>query len=276
MSVSADRPAVRRDTVLFVACLAVSFIALLLPSAWAGAIATTVRETALRPAVTLQEVAAEGRTSRQRLQDALAQRDSAVMVARSLEGLGEENGRLRDLLGLTTAAPGSYVATAVLRQPLPTEGRTLLLSAGTQAGVREYQPVMAPEGLVGVVARVGPTTSIANTWAHTEFRVSAVTSDGSVLGIVAPSASTVPDLAVLEFRGIAYRDTVPDGTLVVTSGLGGVYPRGIPIGTVRGVRREELGWERVYRLVPRVNPGSVGHVLVLTGPLPPATPDSLP
>jgi rod shape-determining protein MreC len=276
MSVSADRPAVRRDTVLFVACLAVSVVALLLPSEWAGSITTTIRETALRPVVALQQVAAEGRTSRQRLRDALAQRDSAVMVARSFGGLEGENARLRVLLGLRGREPGSYVAAEVLRQPLPGEGRTLLLSTGTRDGVREFQPVVAPEGLVGVVARAGLTTSVANTWAHTEFRVSAVTSDGAVLGIVAPSASAVADLAVLEFRGIAYRDTVPDGTVVVTSGLGGVYPRGIPIGTVRGVRREELGWERVYRLVPKVNPGSESHVLVLTAAPTPFPPDSLP
>jgi rod shape-determining protein MreC len=63
---------------------------------------------------------------------------------------------------------------------------------------------------------------------------------------------------------VAYRDSVPAGTLVLTSGLGGVYPRGIPIGRVRGVRREELGWERVYEVLPLVNPGTVSHVLVLT------------
>jgi rod shape-determining protein MreC len=146
--------------------------------------------------------------------------------------------------------------------------------------VSAYQPVVAPEGLLGVVAWVGPTTSIANSWAHVDFRVSAVTADGSVLGIVAPSASADPSLNVLEFRGVAYRDTVPDGTLVLTSGLGGVYPRGIPIGQVKGVRREELGWERVYRLIPMVNPGVVSHVLLLTSPadtsVPAAPTDSLP
>jgi rod shape-determining protein MreC len=56
---------------------------------------------------------------------------------------------------------------------------------------------------------------------------------------------------------------VPAGTLVLSSGLGGVYPKGIPVGTVTGVVREQAGWERVYRLLPAANPGSVAHVLVL-------------
>jgi cell shape-determining protein MreC len=42
-----------------------------------------------------------------------------------------------------------------------------------------------------------------------------------------------------------------------------VYPRGIPIGRVAGVRKEELGWERIYRLAPLANPGRISHVLVL-------------
>ena len=50
---------------------------------------------------------------------------------------------------------------------------------------------------------------------------------------------------------------------MLSSGLGGVYPKGIPIGTVTGVVREQAGWERVYRLLPAANPGSVTHVLVL-------------
>ena len=63
-----------------------------------------------------------------------------------------------------------------------------------------------------------------------------------------------------------YRDSVPAGTLVLSSGLGGVYPKGIPVGTVTGVVREQAGWERVYRLLPAANPGGVAHVLVLVSP----------
>ena len=58
----------------------------------------------------------------------------------------------------------------------------------------------------------------------------------------------------------------PPGTLVLSSGLGGVYPKGIPVGTVTGIVREQTGWERVYRLRPAANPGSAAHVLVLVTP----------
>jgi len=264
---AADRSPFPRDTVLFLVCVILSVAALLAPASLTLAIANSIRDTALRPLVWLQGRAEEGRTSRTRLREAVAQRDSALMASRLVPALEQENESMRQLLGLRSREPGTgFVAAEVLHQPLPTDGRTLLLSAGAGDGVRPYQPVLALDGLVGVVTRAGATSSIANSWAHPDFRVSAVTEDGSVLGIVAPSANPDPSLTVLEFRGVAYRDTIPDGTMVVTSGLGGVFPRGIPVGRVRGVRREELGWERVYQLIPVVNPGHVSHVLLLTVP----------
>jgi cell shape-determining protein MreC len=45
-----------------------------------------------------------------------------------------------------------------------------------------------------------------------------------------------------------------------------VYPKGIPVGRVAGLRAEELGWERIYRLSPMANPGRVTHVLVVRQP----------
>ena len=262
---AADRSPLRGDAVLFASCLAIALTALLSPHAWTDAVAGWIRQTALRPLVLVQQRAEEGRTSRARLIEAMAERDSTAVLARDLAGLAGENSELRRLLGLQAAGPGTgFVAAEVLHQPLPTDGHTLLLSVGTEDGVQGFMPLVAGGGLLGVVARAEANSSIAFTWAHGEFRVSAVTENGAVLGIVAPSQHPDPSLVVLEFRGVAYRDSVPAGTLVLTSGLGGVYPRGIPIGRVRGVRREELGWERVYEVLPLVNPGTVSHVLVLT------------
>jgi rod shape-determining protein MreC len=153
----------------------------------------------------------------------------------------------------------------VLHQAQATDGRTLLLDVGTRDGVAEFDPVVAPEGLIGVVLNTSERSSVVMTWAHPEFRVSAFTVTGNASGVVAPSLLTGADGA-LEFRGVPYRDSVPAGTLVLSSGLGGVYPKGIPVGTVTGVVREQAGWERVYRLRPAANPGSAAHVLVLVAP----------
>jgi rod shape-determining protein MreC len=164
----------------------------------------------------------------------------------------------------------------VLHQAQVTDARMLLLSVGSADGVATFDPIVAPEGLIGVVWSVGPNTSVAMTWAHPEFRVSAFTANGNASGIVAASPSATSSDAYLEFRGVPYRDSIPSGTLVLSSGLGGVYPKGIPIGTVVGIIREQAGWERVYRVRPAANPGATGHVLVLTSPRKPGVADAFP
>lgn len=255
---------VRADLRAVVACLALSLLALLVPASWTTPLSGAIRETVLWPVVWVERRAEEDRAGRSRLLEALAERDSLRTERRELLDLAVENARLRVMLGLRErTAASSAITVDVLRQGMPTEASTLVLSAGRTQEVTPFLPVITATGLLGVTAAAGPSTSIAYTWAHEEFRVSAVSEDGSVLGIVAPATGGVAERALLEFRGVAFRDTVPDGMLLVTSGLGGVYPRGIPIGRVRGVRREELGWERIYLVVPAVNPGTVRVAMVL-------------
>jgi rod shape-determining protein MreC len=263
MASISDRRYTRRDTVLFVLCLGLSVLCLFSPVGWTYNLADTLRRTVLAPLVWLQVRAEEGRTSRKRFRVVTAERDSAAYLAQFLPSLRAENERLRQLLKLSQRLKKSYVPAEVLHQPQATDGRTLLLSVGSRQGVAPFNPVVAPEGLIGLVLTATPYSSIAMTWAHPEFRVSAFTVSGNALGVVAPSTEAGGGEGALELRGIPFRDSVPLGTLVLSSGLGGVFPRGIPVGTVVGTIREEAGWERVYRLRPSANPGSTPHVMVL-------------
>jgi rod shape-determining protein MreC len=263
MPSASERSYTRRDTVLFVVCLALSLFGLLSPRSWGLGISDRLRETILLPLVLLQAHAEEGRTSRERFRQVTVQRDSAAHLAQGLPSLLAENERLRRLLSLSRRLRTPYVAGEVLHQPQATDGRTLLLDVGRRDGISEFDPVVAPEGLIGVVLSVGERTSIVMTWAHPEFRVSAFTVAGNASGVVAPALSSTGAEGGLEFRGVPYRDSVPVGSLVLSSGLGGVYPKGIPVGTVLGVVREQAGWERVYRLRAAANPGSAAHLLVL-------------
>ena len=262
---ASDRAYSRRDTGLFLACVALSIIALFLP-AWVGSgVAAALRQSVLQPLVWLQERAEEGKTSRERFRMVTAERDSATLRAQSLPALQAENERLRRLLALDVRLTSRHIAAEVLHQAEATDGRMLLLNVGSHDGIAAFNPIVAPEGLLGVVWNVAANTSVAMTWAHPEFRVSAYTADGRVSGMVAPSAAGTASETGLEFRAITYRDTVPNGTLIVSSGLGGVYPRGLPLGTIMGVEREQGGWERVYRVRPAANPAATAHVLVLIG-----------
>jgi rod shape-determining protein MreC len=263
MASASERSYTRRDTVMFAGCIVLSLVGLFSPATWGMGIAAALRESVLAPLVWLQASAEEGKTSRVRFRALTAQRDSASYIAQSLPSLIAENERLRQLLALSHRLSTRYVSAEVLHQAQATDGRTLLLNAGERDGISAFDPVVVPEGLLGVVLNVSDRTSIVMTWAHPEFRVSAFTVTGNAAGLVAPSPSNAGGEGALEFRGVPYRDSVPVGTQVLSSGLGGVYPKGIPVGTVTGVVREQAGWERVYRLLPAANPGSAAHVLVL-------------
>ena len=266
MASTSERSFTRRDTVTFLACVALSVVALFSPEQWGQGVSDALRNSVLAPLVWLQARAEEGRTSRARLKAITIQRDSAAYLAQGIPSLMAENERLRGLLSLSRRVSSPYVAAEVMHQAQATDGRTLLIDIGRDELVSEFDPVVAPEGLIGMVLTAGQHSSVVMTWAHPEFRVAAYTVGGNASGVVAPSLSGLAGEGALEFRGVPYRDSVPAGTLVLSSGLGGVYPKGIPVGTVTGVVREQAGWERVYRLLPAANPGAVAHVMVLVAP----------
>src|SRR4029079_14464847 len=142
---------------------------------------------------------------------------------------------------------------------------TVTLTAGSNAGIKKYSPVVAPQGLVGQIQTADPTTSIGMLYSHPDFRASAMTAAGNAFGIVYPAASRKgADVYMLELRGVPARDTVIPGTLLVTSGLGGVFPRGVAIGTVVQAITSSEVWTHTYLVKPSVNPGQVTSVFILT------------
>ncbi len=234
MAIGTDRYASRGDTLLFLACVGLSIAALSLPDQWRDPLAQALRQSVLAPFLFLQRQTELLAAARYRYDAVVAQRDSAALAATFLPELRSENTRLRGLLGLSAKLGGGYVSAEILHQPEPTNPLSFVVSAGKKEGVRQLSAVVSPEGLVGLVASVDEHTSVVLSWAHPEFRASAIATDGSV----------------------------------VTSGLGGVFPRGIPIGTVVGPAGEEKGWGRTYLVRPAIHPAELSHVMILTSARP--------
>jgi rod shape-determining protein MreC len=114
-----------------------------------------------------------------------------------------------------------------------------------------------------MVETVDPTMSLAITWSHPDFRVSAMAADGSAFGIVKAHLGSGPERYLLELSGVQMSATLSPGTEIVSSGVGGVYPRGIPVGTVIGEVKTSEGWARTYLVQPAVKPFDVSSILVL-------------
>ena len=262
MALGLERYGTRADMAAFIVCLLLSLVALALPEGLRAPIAGTLRRTILAPALAVQYSSMRSEGYRAKLDALRAARDSLALGADQVPELGAENARLRGLLGLGRRLQSGFVTAEVLHQAGVSDGMTLVLSAGRAEGVRPLAPVVAPEGLVGIVRTVDRHTSSALAWTHPDFRTSAMVEGRKVYGIVASRRDERAG-ELMELRGVAYRETLTPGTLVVTSGLGGVLPRGVPVGTVQGALSESAGWERTYLLRPAVHPAEASHVMVL-------------
>jgi hypothetical protein len=237
VQIAPEQFASRRDTIAFAVCILLSIGVRAAPTGVQEAIGSTIRSTVLAPLLAIEyRILTE----------------QSVHFDKTAEFAREDSARVQALEALD-------------------------LQQESNKGVEERSPVVAPGGLVGVVTETDPSWSVLAVWTNTNFRVSAMTfarvagGEGSraVFGIVEPVSGEGPDARLMELKGIPYREEVPIGSRVVTSGegkpLGGVFPRGIPIGTVVRVGEESEGWSRTYIVQPAVPLASVWHVIVLTG-----------
>jgi rod shape-determining protein MreC len=141
-----------------------------------------------------------------------------------------------------------------------------LLDVGSDDGVQPGDPVLMRTGRIGVVGfirKVTPSTAVGLDWTHPEFRASAMTEGDSIFGMVEPRPGDFRAGDRLLLKAIPYHERLEPGTLIVTSGLGGIFPRGIAIGEVLELYQDEGRWVSEYWLRPVVEIGSVTHVLVV-------------
>lgn len=228
-------------------------------------VSSTIQSTVLRPFIAMQRVTADARRRASEVDALTVRLDSLTALVSTQAALRDENRTLRELLGLAERTPHRWMPASVLRPGTPGSQSMFIVDVGGEDGVPVGAPVIGPHGLVGEIRDVRAQTSVGMDWSHPDFRVSAMLAEGTVQGIVEPrkgSGFEANDRLVL--NGTAYHADVGPGMVVVTSGLGGVYPRGIPIGKIESLLEAEGSWRKSFWLEPMVEPGSVTHVLVLT------------
>jgi len=252
------------DTLVAAGCAVVALVLLILPDGPRAAIAGTIRGSIVAPLVATQQRAGLARRAFVEHDSLVRIADSIIQRSQRLDEVAAENARLRDLLRLGRSLRWGFVPAEALVGRGMGADHTLLLSAGRRAGVERLSAVVAADGLVGVVQDVDETSSVAITWPHREFRVSATSADGSAFGIVAAYEGPGEEGYLLELRGVPFRAQIRAGTPIVSSGLGGIYPRGILIGTVLRQLDATSGWTRTYLVRPAVRPSDVTSVMILS------------
>jgi cell shape-determining protein MreC len=259
----------RRQLGLAAGFFVLSVVVSSLPVGAQQAIAAGLRLTLLRPFIYTQETLTRARIRATETDALQARVDSLLASLTETARTREENVRLRALLGIGERLGRDYRAAEVVRPGTTGSESMFVVSLGSRHGVVLNSPVIDHRGLVGVIREVRPTTAIGIDWTHPDFRASGMDREGSVSGILRASRSAFREADLLVLEGAPYNTLLSEGALVVTSGLGGVYPRGVPVGTVRQEAGEGTGWRRSYFVEPLVNPASVTHVLVRVGAIGP-------
>ncbi len=255
----------RRELILSAVWILAAVLLVILPLSVQQGISAGLRASVLAPFLWTQESVSRTRVRAIEIELLQARHDSVVALLASQAELGAENARLRDLLDLRERTSPAFVPASAIRPGTRGSESMFLLDVGAQDGVAVNDPVVAAEGLVGVVREVGPRSSTALDWTHPDFAVSVMTLDAQVFGIVEARAGAFREADRLMLDGIPFYTLLEPGEVLVTSGQGYLFPRGIRVGTVLSLAEAEAGWRRGYWVQPAVRVGSVTHVLVITG-----------
>ena len=173
----------------------------------------------------------------------------------------DENRRLRRLLSLQEHLPLTTLSGEVIAREWGGWIRSLTVNRGRGDNVPRLTAVISPSGLIGRVVDVRPGVSIVQVLTDPTSTVGA-----HVLRTRTPGIVEGDPRGTLRFKFMA-RDgaSIQSGDVLVTAGQGGLFPRGIPIGTVRTIDNRGAALFHYAEITPAVDFARVDEVLLVTG-----------
>ena len=176
--------------------------------------------------------------------------------------IARENDQLRNLFGWQKQAPWKLkLANVVMRDPA-NWWRTVQIDLGSRDGIQTNQPVLTADGLIGRVSSVGYLNSQVTLIGDQNCRVSAVVENASHdMGVLTVSGPLDASLVPLSY--LASSANLKPGQNVLTSGLGGIFPKGIPIGKIVDAQSIEYGLATEARVKLNASLGALEQVWVL-------------
>jgi len=152
-----------------------------------------------------------------------------------------ENQRLRNALGLANRLPWKLKLTRVVGRDPANWWRTIRIDAGLRDGIPTNAPVLTAEGLVGRVSELGYSHSQVVLLGDPDCRVSALIEESRDHGVIAPNSSSPLDNILVDMSFLSRNSPLKAGQRVVTSGLGGIFPKGIVIGQIVDFHSVDFG-----------------------------------
>lgn len=168
------------------------------------------------------------------------------------------NKRLERLLDLKKSVKEQTIAASVIGEDATSWFRTLIIDRGSSSGIREGMAVISADGVVGQTVKVSSSTARVLLLTDHASGIAATIQRSRARGVVKGKGEM---LCALEFT--TREEDVKVGDTVITSGIGGVFLKGLPIGEVTMVKRGEYGIFQTVSIRPAVNLPHLEEVLVV-------------
>lgn len=179
---------------------------------------------------------------------------------RELEEVRRENQRLKTLLDLREKQPFDVTPAVVVGKDATNWFHSVLIDRGSHHGVARHMVVIASGGLVGQAVDVAPSSARVQLITDPVSSVGVLLQDSRATGLLVGAQS-----GRLRIRYLPIRAEVRAGEPVITSGLGGVYPKGVLVGKVVAVDKRSGALFQEAIVEPSVDFSRLEEVLVVSG-----------
>lgn len=176
----------------------------------------------------------------------------------------QENAQLRKFLGLKSKNQDFKPVSAAVVGSDPNDlFSQFTIDEGPQSGIAVNDPVITESGVVGWVSSISPSYSKVTTILSPDTKIGAVDKVNRESGVVGCDVK-LADQGIVRLNYLSAGTTVKKGDIVVTSGIGGVYPRDLPVGTVKKVDSDPYDVALHADITPFVKIKNVRDVMVIT------------
>lgn len=181
-----------------------------------------------------------------------------------LIGVLQENARLRKLVGFKRRHNEYELAPArIVARDVSPYFRILTLKLRTDAALKPRMPVVVAGGVVGQIHRTYGSFADVVLVSDPRSRIDVISQRSRAHGVVKGLGHAKDYLAEISY--LRRNDRVREGDVMVTSGMGGIFPPELVVGTVDSVTQRERGLFQKARLKPSVDYSRIEEVFVITG-----------
>jgi len=166
--------------------------------------------------------------------------------------------RLEHLLDMKSTIKAPTLAASVVGEDVTSWFRTMIIDRGSSSGIREGMAVIAADGVAGQIIKVAPTSARVLLITDHSSGIAVTIQRSRARGVVKGKGE---GLCSMEFT--TREEDVKVGDAVVSSGIGGVFPKGLPVGEVTMVKRGEYGIFQTVTIRPSVTFAHLEEVLVV-------------